>query len=117
MISKKFDITASLYFRIHNAELYGGAGSFGYAMVKYESCTAPENLDERTAEATRSYTARRAGVSVEDVEFIDRETYESETYDESDDDDFGLTEDLLGLSDEDDDFADDFYFGLIDGED
>lgn len=79
MISEKFDISARLCFRVHDADIHGGEGSIGYSSVTYMHIEAPELLNDQAAETARAYTADAMGVPVNNVEIIDYETYEKET--------------------------------------
>ena len=67
--SSNFEVKATLYFRVHDAELYGGPGTVGFA---------------KQAIDCKSSMAAMLNVSPEKLEFMTAEEYEHESEDEDD---------------------------------
>ena len=85
--SNRFEIKASLYFRVHDSEWYGGQGSVGYAKQSF-TLTPEANLDsfsDDVADGLRADNAKMLGVPPEKLEYITADEYECET--EEDDED------------------------------
>ena len=79
----------TLYYRIHDAELYGGPGSIGYASQAF-TITNPASLDEwgdETADLLRAGLAKDLHVAPENLEYITAAEYEVETEEDDDDED------------------------------
>lgn len=88
MFCPHFEVKVSLYFRIHDSDLYGGPGSLGYASqsayVNPAGATKLEDLTSDYADTVKSDMATCCGVSSDQVEYITREEYERETGDDDD---------------------------------
>ena len=83
-------ITISLYFEVHDADLYGGEGTVGYANTNVDlkvSALGKADIDNYV-EAQRQGVAEMCKVDKEKVIVISRTKYEEETADEDDWDDF-----------------------------
>lgn len=85
MISKYFDVKVTLYFRIHDSEMYGGVGSIGYAKQTFDHCKAAENCTNKAAEICRSDMAKTLGVASVKLDFLSFEEYEAESGDSGED--------------------------------
>ena len=85
MLSPHFEVKAALYFRVHDAEVYGGPGSVGYAKQTLQ--LLPDALlssfDDQVAASMRFSMADMLKVAPEKLEFITAEEYERETEDDS----------------------------------
>lgn len=88
MFCPHFEVKVSLYFRIHDSELYGGPGSVGFArqsMYMLPSGTANMGgLTDEYADKFRVELAEFVGVPSDKVQFITREEYERETGEDDD---------------------------------
>lgn len=84
IFSEKFEVTIALHYRVHDAEIYGGEGSVGYAEQKLTLTpdATPENLSDAAADVLRHSMAEMLGVPAEKLEYITGEEYERETEDE-----------------------------------
>lgn len=86
IFSEKFEVTIALHYRVHDAEIYGGEGSVGYAAQKLT--LTPDatlgNVSDAAAERLRSEMAGCLGVPAEKLEYITTAEYEAETEDEED---------------------------------
>lgn len=83
-------ITISLYFEVHDADLYGGKGTVGYANTNVDlkvSALGKADIDNYV-EAQRQGVAEMCKVDKEKVIVISRTKYEEETADEDEWDDF-----------------------------
>lgn len=84
MLSPHFEVKVALYFRVHDAEVYGGPGSVGYAMQSFH--LLPDSLlssfDDQAAGSMRASMADMLKVAHEKLEFITAEEYERETEDD-----------------------------------
>lgn len=85
-----FDISVTLYYRIHNSDWFGGVGSVGYSKISLGHICNAEGLDDMFLSEQRAATAGMCGIQPDDVEMIPWETYEAETAeeDETDEADF-----------------------------
>ena len=88
MSDKGSMITVSLYFEVHDADLYGGKGSVGYANnnLDFEISKLNDEDLNTLAETARQGVADMCGVDKEKVINISRTYYEEETSDEYEDD-------------------------------
>lgn len=89
MISKKyghFDCSMSLFYKVHDAEIYGGTGSVGYAEQEFHGVFDADAL-AATENGMREDMAKFLGVPSEKVVFISRTEYEEATKDEDEDSD------------------------------
>ena len=84
--SEHFEVTATLYFRVHDAELHGGEGCVGYAKqaVTLTPKATLEDLSDAAANGLRHSMAVMLHVPPEKLEYITREEYERETEDDDD---------------------------------
>lgn len=90
------NVSLTFYFRVRNAEMWGGKGSVGYSAFNMEECKNLNTLTENNIEDVRKSMANDLGVTVADVDFITKSEYELETADDdNDDEDFDLDE--LGM--------------------
>lgn len=84
MLSSHFEVKATLYFRVHDAEVYGGPGFVGYAAQSFH--LLPDSLlssfDDQVADGFRASMADMLKVAPEKLEFITAEEYERETEDD-----------------------------------
>lgn len=80
------NVSISFYFRVENAELFGGDGSIGYTAVFYGQVKniEPATSDDHIVGLTNQ-TAKKLGVSTEFVTLISKEEYDQETADDEDD--------------------------------
>ena len=87
--SNRFDVKISLYFRVHDSEVYGGPGSVGYAKLTFT--LKPEakldSYSDAVADGIRADNAKLLGVPPEKLEYITADEYERES-DEDDEDDY-----------------------------
>ncbi len=72
-------ITATLYFEVKNAAVFGGEGSVGYTSTAFSDVVHPENLTDEFINNQREITAKMLSVSTDDVTLISKETYEAAT--------------------------------------
>lgn len=84
--SSHFEVKATLYFRVHDAELYGGPGTIGFAKQSFELTPDAqlENLSDIIAVDCKSSMAAMLNISPEKLEFMTAEEYERESEDEDD---------------------------------
>ena len=84
--SSNFEVKATLYFRVHDAELYGGLGTIGFAKQSFELIPGAklEDLNDIMAIDCKSSMAAMLNVSPEKLEFMTAEEYEHESEDEDD---------------------------------
>lgn len=87
MLSPHFEVKATLYYRVHDAALYGGPGSIGLSKQTFVLLpdAQSENLDDVMAENCRARIARLLRVPPEKIDFLSAEEYERES-EEGDDD-------------------------------
>lgn len=82
-MSKKIDVTISIYLEISNAEMYGGEGSIGYAEAKIDLSASSLDgfkLEEFAAGNIDSF-AELLKVPGENIRIIPRFEYENSTDD------------------------------------
>ncbi len=81
MLSPHFEVNAALYFRVYDAEIYGGHGSVGYAMQKVQLLpdSVLSSFDDQVAGRMRTSMSDMLKVPPEKLEFITGEEYEQET--------------------------------------
>lgn len=72
-------ITATLYFEIKNAAIFGGEGSVGYMSAALSDVQHIENLDDDFITAQKKITGKMLGVSVDDISLISKEAYMTAT--------------------------------------
>ena len=72
-------ITATLYFEIKNAAIFGGEGSVGYTSAAFSDVQHIENLDDDFITAQKKSTGKMLGVSVDDISLIAKEAYMTAT--------------------------------------
>lgn len=72
-------ITATLYFEVKNAAIFGGEGSVGYTSDAFYDVAHPENLTDEFISNQREVTAKMLSVSADDVTLISKEAYEAAT--------------------------------------
>ena len=72
-------ITATLYFEIKNAAIFGGEGSVGYPSAAFSDVQHIENLDDDFITAQKKITGKMLGVSVDDISLISKEAYMTAT--------------------------------------
>ena len=84
--SSNFEVKATLYFRVHDAELYGGPGTVGFAKQSFELIPGAklEDLNDSMAIDCKSIMAAMLNVPPEKLEFMTAEEYEHESEDEDD---------------------------------
>ena len=84
--SSNFEVKATLYFRVHDAELYGGPGTVGFAKQSFELIPGAklEDLNDIMAIDCESSMAAMLNVPPEKLEFMTAEEYEHESEDEDD---------------------------------
>ena len=84
--SSHFEVKATLYFRVHDAELYGGPGTIGFAKQSFELTPDAqlENLSDIVAVDCKSSMAAMLNISPEKLEFMTAEEYERESEDADD---------------------------------
>lgn len=84
-------ITLSLYFEVHDAEMYGGKGTVGYANINVDlKVSALANADLiNYVEGQIQGVAEMCKVDKEKVIIISRTDYEKETEEEFDDEYYG----------------------------
>lgn len=84
--SSNFEVKATLYFRVHDAELYGGLGTIGFAKQSFELIPGAklEDLNDIMAVGCKSSMAAMFNVPPEKLEFRTAEEYERESEDEDD---------------------------------
>lgn len=87
IISNKFDVSISVYFRVRDAEIYGGSGSVGYMALTYHHLADPCKLTDSLAEALRQHTAAIHGIPADHLEFISFSEYQAHTEDPEDPED------------------------------
>lgn len=79
------DLKITLYFRVHDANIFGGPGSVGYTSQGFDHCTEVPAADAAFVKLCSANTAKFLGVPEEAVEAISWQEYEAET-DEQDED-------------------------------
>lgn len=79
-LSSHFDVKANLYFRVRDAEIYGGPGTVGYGRKSIELLSSDklEDLNDTIAMGCLENTAAKLNISPEQLEFISAEEYERE---------------------------------------
>lgn len=90
-------ITLGFYFEVHDAKMYGGKGSVGYANTNVDckiSVLADKDISE-LAETLRQGVADMCEVDKEKVINISRSEYENENEDEDCEDEF---DDFIAVS-------------------
>lgn len=81
MLSPHFEVRATLYYRVHDAELYGGPGSTGLAKQAFELLPNAQlgNFDDTMATSCRTSMAQMLHVPPENLDFLTAEEYERES--------------------------------------
>ena len=81
MENNKIRVTVSLFFRIKDADIFGGAGSIGYSESKIDFNT--ENLSgfslQKYAQDQIKGFAELLKVSEENIQIVSRQEYEDNT--------------------------------------
>lgn len=72
-------ITATLYFEIKNAPIFGGEGSVGYTSVAFSDVQHIENLNDDFIMAQKKVTGKMLNVSADDISLISKEAYTTAT--------------------------------------
>lgn len=72
-------ITATLYFEVKNAAIFGGEGSIGYTSAAFSDVQHIENLDDDFITAQKKITGKMLGVSVDEISLISKEAYMTAT--------------------------------------
>lgn len=72
-------ITATLYFEVKNAAIFGGEGSVGYTSAAFSDVQHIENLTEDFISGQKKITAKMLDVSVDDISLISKEDYTTAT--------------------------------------
>ena len=87
-LSAHFEVKATLYYRVHDAELYGGPGSIGLAKQSFELLPDAqlENFDDTMAMSCRASMAEMLHVPPEKLDFMTAEEYERESEDDDEED-------------------------------
>lgn len=88
MLSPHFEVRATLYYRVHDAELYGGPGSTGLVKQAFELLPDAQlgNFDDAMATSCRASMAQMLHVPPENLDFLTAEEYERESEEEDDGD-------------------------------
>lgn len=89
-LSTHFEVKATLYYRVHDAELYGGPGSIGLAKQSFELLPDArlENFDDTMAMNCRASMAEMLHVPPEKLDFMTAEEYERESEDDEEDEEY-----------------------------
>lgn len=87
-LSPHFEVKATLYYRVHEAEIYGGPGSIGLAKQSFGLLPDArlENFDETMAISCRASMAEMLHVPPENLDFMTAEEYEREIEEEDEED-------------------------------
>lgn len=72
-------ITATLYFEVKNAAIFGGEGSVGYTSAAFSDVQHIENLTEDFIMAQKKVTGKMLNVSADDISLISKEAYTTAT--------------------------------------
>ena len=85
-LSTHFEVKVTLYYRVHDAEIYGGTGSVGFAKQSFKLLPDArlENFDDTMAMSCRASMAEMLHVPPEKLDFMTAEEYERESEDEED---------------------------------
>lgn len=78
-------ISVTLYFEIHDCELFGGENSVGYASKTFGGVKDIATLKDDFIREQIEQTAAMSGVSADKVKLIPKEVYDSHTQDDDDD--------------------------------
>lgn len=80
-LSPHFEVKATLYYRVHDAELYGGPGSTGLAKQAFELLPDAQlgSFDDAMATSCRASMAQMLHVPPENLDFLTAEEYERES--------------------------------------
>lgn len=86
-LSSHFEVKATLYYRVHDAEIYGGPGSIGLAKQSFGLLPDArlDNFDETMAISCRASMAEMLHVPPENLDFMTAEEYERETEEDEED--------------------------------
>ena len=78
--SSNFEVKATLYFRVHDAALYGGPGTVGFAKQSFELIPGAklENFNDIMAIDCKSSMAAMLNVPPEKLEFMTERESEDE---------------------------------------
>lgn len=90
-LSTHFEVKATLYYRVHDAEMYGGLGAVGFAKQSFGLLPDAqlENFDDTMAMRCRASMAEMLHVPPEKLDFMTAEEYERESEeDEEDEEDY-----------------------------
>lgn len=89
-LSPHFELKLTLYYRVHDAEMYGGPGSIGYAKQAFGllPSSKPEDFDDNVALGCRESMAIMLHVPPEKLEFLTAEEYERESEDDEEDEEY-----------------------------
>lgn len=89
-LSPHFEVKATLYYRVHDADIYGGLGTVGFAKQSFELLPDArlENFDDTMAMNCRAGTAEMLHVPPEKLDFMTAEEYERESEDEEEDEEY-----------------------------
>lgn len=83
-LSPYFEVKATLYYRVHDAEMYGGLGTVGFAKQSFGLLPDAqlENFDDTMAMSCRASMAEMLLVPPEKLDFMTAEEYEHESEEE-----------------------------------
>lgn len=85
-INPFISIEAHFYFKVLNAEMYGGTGSIGYNSVELKDIKDLEKLTDKFISDLKIRIADTFKVSVEDIKLISKDAYKAATEDSDDKD-------------------------------
>ena len=82
-----FEVKATLYYRVHDAEMYGGLGTVGFAKQSFGLLPDAqlENFDDTMAMSCRASMAEMLNVPPEKLDFMTAEEYERESEEDEED--------------------------------
>lgn len=80
------DITVSLYFKVENANFFGGRGSEGYTKAVFEHCLNVQGMSESILEEQKNALMETFGVSSDEIHSISWEEYKEGIGEEDDED-------------------------------
>lgn len=82
--SSNFEVKATLYFRVHDAELYGGPGTVGFAKQSFKLIPGAKLEDFNDIMAIDCKSSMAAMLNVPPEKLETAEEYERESEDEDD---------------------------------
>lgn len=79
----KYYINIHFYFKVHDAFVFGGEGSVGYALAAFNECTTfSEEVVQKAYKSLADSLAEQFDVDVSKIECVTKEEYDS--FDEED---------------------------------